>query len=247
MNYFKCTVCGYIHEGPEPPAKCPVCGAPREKFEAMPEEEGRKAREEYKAKMSKRWDQIMKKLAEIEAESASAPEPPAAVPDKKEEKIEDKAPPGPVGKTRPAWLEFVFTQMARNHAHPMAVHFPNGIMPATVLFLLLALLFQIAHMKEAAFYNLLFVTLVMPGVLFAGYVDWQVRMGGTLTRPILTKIVSGICAQAAGIVLVVWYLVNPDVAAAASASHWSYFLAHLLMLAFIALAGYLGGEIVFKE
>lgn len=27
-----CTVCGYVHTGSEPPAKCPKCGAPKEKF-----------------------------------------------------------------------------------------------------------------------------------------------------------------------------------------------------------------------
>lgn len=29
---WKCLVCGYIHEGDEPPSKCPVCSAPREEF-----------------------------------------------------------------------------------------------------------------------------------------------------------------------------------------------------------------------
>jgi rubrerythrin len=28
-----CTVCGYVHTGPEPPERCPVCGAPPEQFE----------------------------------------------------------------------------------------------------------------------------------------------------------------------------------------------------------------------
>jgi len=32
MKKWKCTVCGYIHQGDEPPAKCPICGAAREKF-----------------------------------------------------------------------------------------------------------------------------------------------------------------------------------------------------------------------
>lgn len=32
MKKWKCTVCGYIHIGDEPPEKCPVCGAPKEKF-----------------------------------------------------------------------------------------------------------------------------------------------------------------------------------------------------------------------
>jgi len=29
---WRCTVCGYIHTGDQPPEKCPNCGAPREKF-----------------------------------------------------------------------------------------------------------------------------------------------------------------------------------------------------------------------
>lgn len=32
MKKWRCTVCGYIHEGDEPPEVCPQCGAPREKF-----------------------------------------------------------------------------------------------------------------------------------------------------------------------------------------------------------------------
>lgn len=35
---FKCTVCGYIHEGDNAPEKCPKCGAPAEKFEALDDE-----------------------------------------------------------------------------------------------------------------------------------------------------------------------------------------------------------------
>ncbi|HOF38686.1 MAG TPA: hypothetical protein PLD73_01335, partial [Candidatus Hydrogenedentes bacterium] len=32
-----CTVCGYVHEGPEPPEACPVCGAGPDMFEAEEE------------------------------------------------------------------------------------------------------------------------------------------------------------------------------------------------------------------
>jgi Rubrerythrin len=32
MAKWKCTVCGYIHEGDTPPEKCPVCKQPAEKF-----------------------------------------------------------------------------------------------------------------------------------------------------------------------------------------------------------------------
>jgi len=29
---WRCEVCGYVHEGPEPPAECPACGAPASAF-----------------------------------------------------------------------------------------------------------------------------------------------------------------------------------------------------------------------
>ena len=32
MKKWKCSVCNYIHEGDEPPAECPVCGADKSKF-----------------------------------------------------------------------------------------------------------------------------------------------------------------------------------------------------------------------
>ena len=37
MKYV-CQVCGYVHEGNEAPEKCPVCGAPADKFTAQSEE-----------------------------------------------------------------------------------------------------------------------------------------------------------------------------------------------------------------
>jgi len=35
MRKWMCTICGYIHEGDEPPEVCPVCGASREDFEEI--------------------------------------------------------------------------------------------------------------------------------------------------------------------------------------------------------------------
>lgn len=32
MKKFVCSVCGYVHEGNEPPENCPQCKAPKEKF-----------------------------------------------------------------------------------------------------------------------------------------------------------------------------------------------------------------------
>lgn len=38
MKKFVCTICGYVHEGDNPPEKCPQCGAPAAKFEEQKSE-----------------------------------------------------------------------------------------------------------------------------------------------------------------------------------------------------------------
>ena len=40
MKKFRCTVCGYVHEGDAAPEKCPLCKAPASKFVEVVEVEG---------------------------------------------------------------------------------------------------------------------------------------------------------------------------------------------------------------
>ena len=40
MAKWVCAVCGYVHEGPEPPEKCPQCNAPASKFNELKEGAG---------------------------------------------------------------------------------------------------------------------------------------------------------------------------------------------------------------
>jgi len=35
---WRCSVCGYVHRGPEPPEWCPVCGSPRDQFQPYDEQ-----------------------------------------------------------------------------------------------------------------------------------------------------------------------------------------------------------------
>ena len=39
MKKWRCTVCGYVYEGDTPPAQCPQCKVPAEKFEEVVEGE----------------------------------------------------------------------------------------------------------------------------------------------------------------------------------------------------------------
>ena len=47
MKKFVCKVCGYIYEGAEPPAECPVCHAPASAFEKVEGELTLAAEHEY--------------------------------------------------------------------------------------------------------------------------------------------------------------------------------------------------------
>ncbi len=40
MKKFRCTVCGYVHEGDSAPEKCPLCKSPASKFVEIEETEG---------------------------------------------------------------------------------------------------------------------------------------------------------------------------------------------------------------
>lgn len=42
MKLWKCEICGYVAEGEAAPERCPKCGAPKEKFVEMSEEDAAK-------------------------------------------------------------------------------------------------------------------------------------------------------------------------------------------------------------
>ena len=47
MAKWICSVCGYVHEGDEPPKNCPLCGQPAEKFKKAEEEKEEEKRNPY--------------------------------------------------------------------------------------------------------------------------------------------------------------------------------------------------------
>ena len=40
---WKCSVCGFLHEGSDAPEKCPKCGSPKEMFSALSDEDAKKS------------------------------------------------------------------------------------------------------------------------------------------------------------------------------------------------------------
>ncbi len=211
MKKWECTVCGYIHEGDEPPEKCPVCGADRSKFvEIDPAEEG-----EEKPDRKEPQDNDLNSKQEATV-SASRYDP---------------------------MLDF----MVKHHVHPISVHIPNGVLPVSVIFIVLAAVFNCSGLSQAAFYNLVFVILTMPLVLFSGYNEWQKKYGGELTNLFKMKMIFAVVVAITVIILVVWLIINPNVATEPSYQKWTFLFVNLVMLAAAGTAGFIGGKLVFKD
>ena len=221
MKKWRCTVCGYIHEGEEPPEICPVCGADRSKFVEIVAEENDKKKAEEKTTA---------KIDLIEPET--------------ETKVSDA--PGttlePLSKHGR-----IYQLMVKHHVHPISVHIPNGLLPVSVLFIFLAVIFKFTGLSHAAFYNLIVVVMAMPLVLFSGVIVWQKKYNGALTTLFLTKMICGGVVSLTAIILVIWSIVDPGVLTLTSAHLVAFLFVNIIMLGAAVTAGFLGGKLVFKD
>ncbi|MBI5589690.1 MAG: DUF2231 domain-containing protein [Deltaproteobacteria bacterium] len=225
MKKWKCTVCGYVHTGDEPPEKCPVCGADRSKFVELIEE----APQQDEPGPATPSETIAQQPLPTINTGFDRPE-----------------------NDFPETAQTVFQKyyaaatrlLVKYHAHPITVHIPSGVLPVAILFLVLSMLFQATGFETASFYNMIIVVLVMPKVLFTGYNDWKHRLNGKLTNLILTKMICGATVLLLGLFIVVWRWVDPMVALAYSQSRMTYLFLHLVILGAVVIAGYLGGTLV---
>jgi len=215
---WRCTVCGYIHTGAEPPDQCPVCGADKSLFEFIE-------------------DPGMAADGPPSSESVPAPAP---APDPRRVDL------GPAPKEMPARLYHILIgQMLRHHAHPITVHFPNGVLPLSFLFIVLAMASGCKWLAIAAQVNLAFLALTMPLVLFTGYIEWQKRYKSARTNRFIAKIASAAIVAALSVVVTLWWLVSPQVLE--SPARYPFLFANLVMLAAAIVAGLIGGKLVFRD
>ena len=182
-------------------------------------------------------------LIEQKEAPAAASQPEA----QKQPEIQASSPPP---KTSPASLfsyDGITGLMVKHHAHPISVHFPNGIIPMSVTFIFLATIFQSAGLSQASFYSMIFVMLTLPVVLFTGYNEWKKKYRGALTRIFIMKIISAAIVSVCTLVIVLWFLVSPDVLKTPSAWRTVFLMLHLAILAAAGFAGHIGGKLVFKD
>lgn len=155
-------------------------------------------------------------------------------------------------KKGPSTIDLIGDIIIKNHLHPITVHFPNGIIPVAVIFLVLAIVFQLAgfelaaSFELAAFYNLVFVLVALPPVLISGFAEWIKRYKGARTSVFFAKIACGVVVLAVLTSLVVWRIIDPGVASPESSSRWIYLGLNLILLGAVGLAGHLGGKLAFS-
>lgn len=220
MKKWKCTVCGYIHTGDEPPEKCPVCGADSSRFVLL-EEAGAPAETPIPKAPSRHVEQVRPAVAQ----PADTRKPPVV--------------------TRVGLAERIGPVLTRLHAHPVAVHIPNGVLPVGLAFLFGGALLDCGPLVKAGFYNLVVVLLAMPVVLLTGYNDWQQRYGGKLTNLFVAKIACGAIVSAGCLAMVVWLLARPELLLSVSISRRVFVFFAMVTLAAAVMAGYYGGKLVF--
>ena len=220
MKKWRCTVCGYIHNGDEPPEKCPVCGADKSLFEEIIEDA---QTQEQDSKQS-------------DDKTAQAP---GASPGMDL---------GPEPKTIFGRLyRFKIQMMLKHHAHPVSVHIPNGVLPISVALMILSALTGATSLAMAAHINMVFVVLTLPFVLFSGYIEWQNRYKGLRSSRFITKIICAIVVTAISVLLVLWWVVDPRILETASMARNGFIFMGLIMLAAAIIAGLIGGKLVFKD
>jgi hypothetical protein len=147
----------------------------------------------------------------------------------------------------PGFYGLVTDLMTRHHAHPISVHIPNGVVPLSVILIILASIFNFFELAQAAFYNLIFVLLAMPLVLFSGYNDWKRKYGGNMTKLFLAKMICAAIVTLTAFLIVIWHMINPEVAMATSPHRILFVVFNLIMLSAAGIAGFLGGKLVFRD
>lgn len=252
MKKWKCTVCGYIHEGDAPPEECPLCKATSDKFEEVVEEAATadSATRYWKCTVCGYIHEgdvppdecplckaSSDKFVEVDAggkEIAGAQPVSKPLPPKKD-----------AAKTDVKKSSIIARLNSKFHLHPISVHTPNGVLPLAVLLLAGAIFLRLESFEKAAYYNMLFTLAVMPVVIVTGFLEWRERFNSAKSFLFITKIFCAGVVTLSLCILVLWRFVDPGVVGAESPYKWIYLGLAVAMVGAAGIAGHLGGKLVF--
>jgi len=130
--------------------------------------------------------------------------------------------------------------------HPVSAHIPNGVIPVSVIFIILAMISGCKALGTAAVCNMIFVVMAMPLVIFTGYTEWKMKYRGFLSRIFLTKILCASLVAATSLIITLWLVFEPSVLTT-SPNKWIFLFVTFVMIGAAGVAGYIGGKLVFKD
>jgi PAS domain S-box-containing protein len=177
---WQCTVCGYIHDGDEPPETCPVCGSSRALFVPLAE----------------------KKFVSLQV------------------------------------------LLGTFKLHPVAAHFPGGLVPTAALLLLLSFVLGDACLDAAVFWLVMVASAVVPVSIGSGIYDWQTYFGGRRVRIFFKKIGLALSLLILGLVAITLRHGHPELLTGAGWQRWLFLFCILGMLGCVVLLGHYGAILV---
>ena len=130
------------------------------------------------------------------------------------------------------------------HTHHIGSHFTNGLMPVAALLITLYFITGDRNFESASFYCIVLAMMAIPPVFFSGLIDWLTRFQGRSTRIFNHKRVFGVLFMLVSILLVVWHITRPEVAAPASGTRYVYLAMIYVDTGFATYLGYLGGKFI---
>lgn len=133
----------------------------------------------------------------------------------------------------------------RLHLHAIAVHFANGVIPTSLLFLGLFFLLEISALEMSAFYTLVVGTLGLIATTLTGLREWRQHYRSAWVPIFQRKLALALIALASGALACYLRTAHPDLLLEASALRLVYLALNLICLAAAGTAGYLGGRLVF--
>lgn len=125
--------------------------------------------------------------------------------------------------------------------HPMAAHFPNGLLPTAALFLLFYLVSGNASLEVATYGLVLVATAVVPVSLGSGIHDWRKHFGGQRSPIFIRKISLATILLGLGLAAIALRYGRPELLQSPGWERWLFFSCLSGMLGCVTLLGHYGG------
>jgi PAS domain S-box-containing protein len=131
--------------------------------------------------------------------------------------------------------------MATFKLHPIAAHFPSGLLPTAALFLAFYTMAGNPGFEAAAFWLIVTATAAVPVSLGSGWYDWQRHFGGRRAPIFMKKIGLAVALLTLGLVAASLRYGHPELLTTAGWQRLLFLLCLSGMLGCVMLLGHYGG------